>query len=223
MDSFNISKVKIEKANAILRYHRLQKITNLFRLIELCIVLIVISRFSSQLPVAFKLSGEYFRGLSVALISPRFVFVVGNLIVIILFMKSGKFSTQEEIGNKSNIDLCDEYAVSSEKNRNIHREESEHQRKQDKDEDEEDTIMVNMYSSREKKIDRSHSEELKREHCEKARRELKRSVSESSRKSVNDSEKVAARSYMEDDMSSEEFRRTVEAFIARQQRFLREE
>uniref|UniRef100_A0A5B6ZP64 Uncharacterized protein n=1 Tax=Davidia involucrata TaxID=16924 RepID=A0A5B6ZP64_DAVIN len=88
---------------------------------------------------------------------------------------------------------------------------------------EEDSIMVNMYSSREKKIDRSHSEELKREHCEKARRELKRSVSESSRKSVNDSEKVAARSYMEDDMSSEEFRRTVEAFIARQQRFLREE
>ncbi|KAA8536087.1 hypothetical protein F0562_028565 [Nyssa sinensis] len=189
MDSFNLSKVKIEKANAILR-------------------------FSFQFPVAFKLSGEYFRGLSVALISPRFVFVVGNVIVIILFMKYGRFSSQDDSGNKSILDFCDEHVVSSEKNRNIHGEKSS----------EEDTIMANMYSSRDNKIYRSHSVKLKREICEKPRSELKRSVTEKCLKSVDYSEKLAAaRSYSEDDMSGEEFRRTVEDFIARQQKFLREE
>uniref|UniRef100_A0A5B7CAB0 DUF4408 domain-containing protein n=1 Tax=Davidia involucrata TaxID=16924 RepID=A0A5B7CAB0_DAVIN len=203
MDSFDVSRIKIEKANAILRYRRLQRITTLFRFIELCVVLIMISRFSTQLPVAFKLSGEYFRGLFVSLISPRFVFVLGNLIVIILFMKSGQFSSRDDTGNKSCIDIYNEYVLNSEKNRNIHREESESK-------EEDGTIVAN------KKIYRSQSENLKRQqHPEKARRELRRWATERCRKSVNCCSK--------DEMSNEEFRRTVEDFIARQQRFLREE
>ncbi|KAA8545994.1 hypothetical protein F0562_020555 [Nyssa sinensis] len=129
-------------------------------------------------------------------------------------MKSGKFSTEDSTGNNICIDFYDEYVLNSEKNRKIHQEQSEHQRK-----DDDGTFMANMYSSREKKIYRSQSEKLKNMNHEKAHPELRRWATERCRKSMNHSEKLVVRSYSEDEMSNEEFRRTVEAFIARQQRF----
>ncbi|KAK4401518.1 hypothetical protein Sango_0892500 [Sesamum angolense] len=82
----------------------------------------------------------------------------------------------------------------------------------------------------EKKMSRSQSQNLERAvlHGEERRRDLRRSMSEKCRKSVHSGRKAAEvaapiSSYAEDRMSNEEFRRTVEAFIARQQRFLREE
>ncbi|KAK8568091.1 hypothetical protein V6N13_106030 [Hibiscus sabdariffa] len=55
---------------------------SLLRFDELCVVLILISRFIAHLPVTVKSYGKYFRGLQVGLVSPHFVFNVGNIVVI---------------------------------------------------------------------------------------------------------------------------------------------
>lgn len=211
MDSFKFHDIRVEKANAIAKYRRIQRITTLFRFMELFVFLIVLSRFSTQFAFSFNLSSEYFRGISVTLISPRSVFIVGNAIVIVLFLISGQFSGKK--GEKS-TDFYDEYV---EKCRNNQQTWSKEEKK------------ASNACYKEKMMSRTHSAKLQRAvHGEEPRRDLRRSMSEKCRKSVDCGRKTAAaggnsRPYEEDEMSSEEFRRTVEEFIARQQRFLREE
>lgn len=251
MDSFGFCNIKAEKANARLRYRRIQKITAMFRLIELCIFMIIVSRFTThQLPVVFKLSGEYFKGFSLtatveAAISPRFVFIVGNVIVIVLFLKSGQLSGKidDNSNNHRKLDFYDEYVRSCEKNHNVYIHEFEKHRKQSaaassccamiKKKEVNSSAVNNLPKIKEeeeeekkkKTMNRSHSENLKRHHHDAAAaavrvRELRRTVTDIS---VDNCEKTAVSSYAEDRMSSEEFRRTVEDFIARHQRNLREE
>ncbi|KAL8540224.1 hypothetical protein ACS0TY_001704 [Phlomoides rotata] len=202
MDSFNFHDIRVEKANAISRYQRIQRITTLFRFIELLLFLIIVSRISvDQYVSRFNLLGEYIRGISVALISPQFVFLIGNAIVIVLFLKSRRFSATE--GEKT-TDLYEEYVEKCQMN---------HERK-----------ALDAYQfavcNGNKKMHRSNSEKLERiKHGVERRRELTRSKTERCRKNPDCENKLAAT----DEMSSEEFRRAVEAFIARQQRFLREE
>ncbi|KAL0384067.1 UNVERIFIED_CONTAM: hypothetical protein Sradi_2801000 [Sesamum radiatum] len=209
MDSFKFHDIKLEKANAISRYHRIQRITTLFRFLELFLFLIILSSISCT---------QYFRGISSAtLISPRFVFILGNAIVILLFLISGQFPGKK--GEKT-TDFYDEYVQKCRGNQQtcIKQEEK----------------ALNGYKNvsvcfDEKKMSRSQSQNLERAvHGEERRRDLRRSMSGKCRKGVHSGRKAAevaapVSSYAEDRMSSEEFRRTVEAFIARQQRFLREE
>ncbi|KAE8716884.1 hypothetical protein F3Y22_tig00110108pilonHSYRG00088 [Hibiscus syriacus] len=154
MDAFDI---KLQKRNAMSKQHQLCKVANLLRFVEVCILLVLISRFTTHLPVAF---GEYFRGLSVLLVSPRFVFVVGNAIVITLFAKAGQFSPSR-------------------------------------------TDITRSSSRRGRKATRLGSEKY-----------VKQSDPE---------EEPVKSSCPEDGMSNEQFRNTVEAFIARQKKLLREE
>lgn len=192
MDSFKFDNIKAEKANAISTYQRMQRITTLFRVLELSALLIIVSKFSTQLPLPSNLSGEYFRGIAVAMISPLFVFLVGNAIVLVLFFKSGRFSGKDGDGI---ADFYDEY-VEKCGIRNLERE--------------------GFDAAREGgKMCRSSSEKLVVMHGGERRRELTRSVTEGCR--------GRRKTAVAEEMSSEEFRRTVEAFIARQQRFLREE
>ncbi|XP_059310811.1 uncharacterized protein LOC132062212 [Lycium ferocissimum] len=218
MESRSFRNIKLEKANAMLRYKKRQRVTTLFRYIEFCISFVVISRFST----------EYFRGLSVTLISPRFVFVLVNAIVIILFFKSGQSSTKDGSTNNSKIDMYDEYKQKCSMNKETYCEQSilveeayckqiKKQRKQ--------SILV------EKRIRRIHSDNsISLSHDEKKpRKKMIRSATVGCLKVINtDSVKpttttMTTNSYPEDGMSSEEFKNTVEAFIARKQRLLREE
>ncbi|KAH0727563.1 hypothetical protein KY285_003258 [Solanum tuberosum] len=222
MESLNI---KLEKANAMLRYKKRQRVTTLFRFIEFCIFFAIISRFSTQLPLNFNLSTDYFKGLGVTLISPRFVFVLGNIIVIILFFISGQSSTTT---NNVKIDMYDEFKQKCSMNKETYCEQSKKQ----------SIALEEAYCEQskkqrkllEKKIHRSHSDNsLSLSHDEKKpRKKLTRSATVRSRKVINtDSVKPTmtktTTSYPEDEMSNDEFRKTVENFIARQQRFLRDQ
>ncbi|XP_065867317.1 uncharacterized protein [Euphorbia lathyris] len=129
MDSFNIN-IKVEKANAIKKHRQLQKIASLFRFVEICVALALLSRFSIRLPLAVKNSSEYFKDLSVLLVSPRFVFIIGNIIVITLFAKSGQFSGKNSTGKSSRSDIYEEFLKVSERSQAMHRNESENREKQ---------------------------------------------------------------------------------------------
>ncbi|KAL3350746.1 hypothetical protein AABB24_023260 [Solanum stoloniferum] len=270
MESLNFHKIKSEKANAMLSYKKRQNVTILFRFIEFCIFLAIISRISTRLPLTFKFSIECFKGLGVALISPRFVFVLGNTIVIILFLKSGHSSGST---NNVKMDLYDEYkqkcSMNYEKSKKQRKlvekpycEQSKKQGKQSilveksyceqtKKQGKQSILVEKSYRENSKKqgkqiiaieedyceqskkqsilvqrqlvgkkLNRSHSESITSLcHDEKPRKELIRSATVGCLKVIRtDSVKL-----VDDEMSSEEFRNTVEAFIARQQRFLREE
>nr|XP_018629445.1 uncharacterized protein LOC104105539 isoform X1 [Nicotiana tomentosiformis]XP_018629446.1 uncharacterized protein LOC104105539 isoform X1 [Nicotiana tomentosiformis] len=262
MESLNFHNIKMEKANAILRYKKRQRMTTLFRFIEFSIFLVIISRFSTQLPLTFKLSTEYFKGLGVTLISPRFVFVLGNAIVIILFLKSGQSSAKDGSTNNVKIDLYDEYKQKCSMNKETHFEQSKKQSilvqdtycEQSKkqsilvkeaccEQSKKQSILVQDTCCEQSKkqsilVERQVVKKIRRSHSEnsislsqdekKPRRELIRSATVGCRKVINtDSVKptmtITTTSYPEDEMSGDEFRKTVENFIARQQRLLREE
>lgn len=229
MESFNFKNIKAEKANASLRYKRLQKITTLFRAMEICIFFVIILRFSTQLTFVSKIFSEYFRELPLALISPRFIFVLGNVIVIVLFLKSRESYAKDNSSTSKITDFHDEYMKECAKhitNYSEHsmqqsisncREQSPKQGKQSINNYREQSLKQGkqcILGEKEvgRKIRKSRSENLLCVHQhEQTRRELRRSAT------------VVCRRNVDDEMSSEDFRRTVEDFIARQQRLLREE
>ncbi|CAL1353545.1 unnamed protein product [Linum trigynum] len=240
MDSFSITNLKAVKAKAIRKHRKIEKITNMFRLLEILVVLAVVSRFSIHLPVAAKISGDYIKDAVLALASPRFVFVVGNVIVIVLFTKSGQFPGQDRKGKKSTkADLYEEFVEMSGKvpqqpSPVEQRAETEYRRKQSKSTE----IVVREEGSSPaslgivKSYERSQSEKLPATKwiVSKSEKELKRSVTEkfNDKRSNGCGEEVKTKkkekgSFPEDKMSSEEFKSTIEAFIERQKRFRRDE
>lgn len=205
-------------------FFHLRTIANLFRVMEVLVVLVLISWLSAQLPEAVKSSGEYFKGLKLAVLSPRFVFVLGNVIVIILFAKSGRFSGHDSA--KKN-DFYSEFVKKSEGLNPGFRPPVAASDYQDKQ-----VIFQRVAPCKAADIShrsdatkpayrRSQSEKLNRGQDEKAGRQLRRLATE---KSFRCAEKLSIEGpFPEDSMSNDEFRQTVEAFIARQQRFLRAE
>lgn len=214
MDSINFYNIKAEKANAILRYNQLRKIANLFRFVEVLVVLILVSKLSLHVPHAVKNSGGYVKDMTLVLISPRFVFVLGNVIVFTLFAKAGQFSSQDSGKKFSENDLYDEFVKSSEKNRRVFVD--NRAAKKQSVSDNTRVVVAEKIKNPIVEIKRSNSEIMERP--KKPKSVLKRSETE--KFGEIKSEKCL---YPEDLMSSEEFRLKVEAFIARQQRFRMEE
>ncbi|OVA06213.1 protein of unknown function DUF4408 [Macleaya cordata] len=239
MDLFEIDNVKAEKANAMRRYRRLRKIANLFRFFEICLVLMFLSWFSTQLPTALRISGDYFQNLSVFIVSPKFVFLVGNAIILTLFAKSGKFPGQNSTSSGSGTDLYDEFIKNSESSQRIGTDVSlslstpEEVVFHDKQTVYEESSVMNTHTpdiatvtaATDKKIyRRTQSENLNHAISEKPTvRELRRSETEKCRKVENPRKKSEKVSGFEEEMSNDEFRRKIEEFIAKQMRFHREE
>ncbi|XP_010263601.1 PREDICTED: uncharacterized protein LOC104601818 [Nelumbo nucifera] len=236
MDSFDFDNIKAEKANAMLRYRRIRKIANLFRFLEACLALIIVSWFSARLPVAIKTSGEYFQKLCVVLVSPLFVFLLGNAIIITLFIKSDQFSGQTATASNSSHDIYDEFVKNSENRQKIRPESPEPSPEvivyEDKETVSEGSTAARTYQdvqmiSSTKTYRRIQSEKFTHESREKLHRELRRSETEKCQKvnSPDPDEKGEVTSYAEpmSNEDAEEFRRKIEAFIAKQQKFQREE
>lgn len=211
MDS--IQTVKSDKWMAMRRYRRIQKLAFLFRFLEACVAIFLLGWFSSCLPVAADVSGDFFQELFILLASPRFVFFFGNAIVLTLFVKSGHFSGQRPAGNPTSApDLYDEFLKNSE-------------RSVQKNRTDEETVYEDKYvcvESTDADTDtdvkrgglyrRSLSEGAGGGVVTEKRGQLRRSETDVGRKGEESGE-----------MSNEEFRRTIEEFIAKQLKFQREE
>ncbi|KAG6651744.1 hypothetical protein CIPAW_06G133900 [Carya illinoinensis] len=215
MDSINFYKIKVEKAKALSRHRQLQKIANLCRVIEVCIVLVLISRFSMQLPLAVKNSSGYFHEVKVVLVSPRFVFVIGNVIIFTLFAKSGQFSARDSAAKTTGFDLYEEFIKNSEKKQRIHPDMTPYVGK----------LSVSDESTfKDYRRIQSFSQNSNSGLCEKSIRVLRRSETQKCSKTTGPSDEVMAKSSCpEDEISNEEFQLKVEAFITQQQKFRKEE
>ncbi|XP_015968497.1 uncharacterized protein LOC107492044 [Arachis duranensis] len=130
MDSFSFHNLQAEKDNAILKNRKLGRITGILRFLEVCIVLVLISRLSLHLPVAVKTSSEYFRDLSIFVNNPRFVFLIGNAIIIALFARSGQFSAQGSRRNDSENDLYQEVLHNATKKQRVQQQNLKNRAKQ---------------------------------------------------------------------------------------------
>lgn len=167
-------------------------------------------------------SSEYLKDISVFINSHYFVFVIGNIIIITLFAQ----------GNGKNIPKDQEQDDIYEKlaGKSIKHEEKERIIKYDSTK-EGARIENKRIDDVEEKMKTKTG--LKKGYCyrrceteilKKRRRVLQRCESENSgRKKIEAApaageENMVRISYPEDEMSNEEFRRTVEAFIAKQQK-----
>ncbi|KVH93209.1 hypothetical protein Ccrd_004733 [Cynara cardunculus var. scolymus] len=181
---------------------------------DMFVFLTMISRFSAQLPFGGNFSGYHFRGLSFTNCSPMFAFVTGNAIILLLLFKSRLVKNGDGDDDNGGVDFYNEYFKSYEKSL-INSTTTTTTTTTPSD----TTVIVpnNGYT-----ICRSRSEDLTRvkRGDDETHRKLRRSVTERRRLKNLDHR---CGGYAEDKMSSEEFRRTVEAFIAKQQKSLRDE
>ncbi|KAK4741121.1 hypothetical protein SAY87_024709 [Trapa incisa] len=199
MGSFDIGAFKLEKAHTSQRSN-IRKIASFLRAVELCIVLVVICRLSTQVPSTVKNSREYFRGLRVLLVSPVFVFVICNVLVVTLFSKSGKLSAQDPA---LNID-CFYHKCLEESRRSRH-------------------LGVKDAQQRIQTYRRVHSEKSIHQNEVNLSCVLYGSKTGEHLNGVCSGEKPEKGSSAEDAISNEEFRKIVEDFIARQKKFRMEE
>ncbi|KAF6144233.1 hypothetical protein GIB67_004906 [Kingdonia uniflora] len=219
MDTFDyFDNIKAEKSKAMIKYNRLRKIRNLFRLIELLLALVLLTWVTTQLPFAIKA----FKQLLLVLISPKFVFLIGNAIVVTLFAKSRNFSNQNP---PSGTQIYEEFVKNSEKYHVLQEEEVLFEDKQTVCE--EKTTTVKSFDVGRKTFRRTQSEKVKANNnnvCERLRKELRRSETDVCANAEVLSEKSREREGGRgQEMSNEEFQKAIDEFIARQMRFRREE
>ncbi|XP_057728012.1 uncharacterized protein LOC130943935 [Arachis stenosperma] len=215
------------KFHTILKHHHLRTIATLFHYAEFCVVLVLIFRLSIKLPMALKNSSEYLGGF---VVTPRFVFLLGNFIIVALFVQSGHFSSNGSSTQSSETVLYEEFIqkCSSYKNKEIQERTESIKHNQNVDakrvslrcnEIHGEKITKTVICLEEKKeYRRCRSDILRHVEREEPRHVLYRCESVKNRGNVG-----ISGSYPEDGMSNDEFRRTIEAFIARQQRLRRQE
>ncbi|KAL3637441.1 hypothetical protein CASFOL_018609 [Castilleja foliolosa] len=86
MDAFEIGDNNVMRASY--NSNTLPKIKRLLRIIEVITILVFLTSATTRLPLAVKLTGEYLRRAVTFVISPFFIFLIGNVIVLTLFFKS---------------------------------------------------------------------------------------------------------------------------------------
>lgn len=244
MDSFNFPIVQAEKACAMRRYSLFTSIAKTLRILEFCLALVLLSWILSRLPFALRISGHYVREFSVFVASPLFVFIVSNAIIATLVAKSGRFAAQNsDVYSNAETELYEEFLKNGadrtrsppEADAPLRAAEAEvvYQDKEIVSEmntaastiQEQDEISTSTDSDSDGELDsdfpkvyrRSQSEKLKEESTKMMQPKLQRSESEKPAESRREN------LYPQDKLSNEEFQRTIEAFIAKQMRFLREE
>ncbi|XP_010548062.1 PREDICTED: uncharacterized protein LOC104819615 isoform X2 [Tarenaya hassleriana] len=214
MDSIQFHHIKLEKSRKVVSFVPLRAFASFFRLIELLLLLVLISNMFFRFPVAVKFSGDVFREAAVFLVSPRFVFVLGNAIVIILFAKSGRYSGQGSSDTTETAGVYQELVRKSENRSEIGRYKIE-----ERGSVEEKRVRFDERICR-RSLSEKSSEAVK---PEKYGGKLKRYESDKCLRICGSDKKLVKFPYQEDVMSSEEFRNKIEAFIARQKRFQKHE
>ncbi|CAL0313288.1 unnamed protein product [Lupinus luteus] len=220
MDHFHFENVKPKKNTSITTtYNFFTTISKTLRILELFLTLFLLSWILTRLPFALHISAHYSRKLFSFLANPLFIFALSNAIIAALVAQSRRHSAAVGLLNRDTVTGHEKPPSETDAQpRDVA--EVEYQEKEVIYETR--TIDVDRtVENLEKDLDsdlrkyrRSFSEKLKGEIAGKmVRRKFRRS----------ETEKLPESLYPEDKLSNEEFQRTIEDFIAKQMRFLKEE
>ncbi|KAE7999968.1 hypothetical protein FH972_004342 [Carpinus fangiana] len=238
MGLFDFDGLKAEKQRTSSMLH----ISKLFRFVEMFLAMVLVSWTLARVPFAVRISGEFFRQLLGVVLSPLFVFLLCNVIIVTLLAKSGRLSGQIPSGHDGETELYEEIIKNS----------GDHKKSQSETDPlahVPETIVyhdkqiitemittareddANMFSDSDSDSDLEHpkayrrtqSEKFERENWEKSRGKLRRSETEKCPKGVKSEENPPENLAPEDELSNEEFQRTIEAFIAKQWKFRHQE
>jgi len=199
MEAFNLSNFKTEKQSFMSTHNLFSSITKLLRLLELCLALLFFLWIVTRLPFFLSISSDFFQ-------SPLFVFALSNAIIAALLAQSDLLSS-----SSSSSSATDSAALVEE---------------QIKDSSKYDIGIDSCYALGSGNLGRkvySRSQSLPENVNAKGENEEQTERQKLLRRSETEKEKVMEVLYPEDKLSNEEFQRTIEAFIAKQMRFLREE
>lgn len=209
MDTFKVQDMTSEKANSSSRHGMVKKFTTFVRFVEVIFFFsLVFSRSCNLFSTynLFSISSDY---LSIRIItttllrSPIFVFFTGNAIILVLFLISGRLPSS----NKT-TDFHEEYLK---KCRRDHETICRDQK-------------LKPYHHAKKTIRRSQSESTMTDRQVLHETDDNHQVSHNLKRCTSAQRfHVGSSLYTEEKMSNDEFRNKVEAFIARQQMFLKEE
>lgn len=236
MDSIDFDNVKSEKAKALRRFNRFRRIGRFFRAAEVCVALLFVFWTFTRLPFAVQISRTFLRRIAAVISTPLFVFLLGNSIVVVLLTKSSDQTTTaaseteiykafvRSVENRSKpsdeeIVYDDKQVIVTELNSN-----SKPNLKVDENIPQVESDRVSDDEQKNKVYGRSKSDVSGKQGTNMKRRSLQRSETEKkwcSREIEN--QKEDDNNYPEDDLSNEEFQKTIEAFIAKQRLFRRQE
>ncbi|XP_060195383.1 uncharacterized protein LOC132624656 [Lycium barbarum] len=223
MDTFDFSSDQKMENKVILIFHSFKSVTKLFRIVEFCVGAFLLLWSSTRLPFAVKMSGEYFRQLVTVILSPLFIFLISNVIVLTLFFKSDTLSAE------SSTELYDSFVGKEEDNSaNLTSpapvEETVYQDKQ---------TILEVNDGRKTETATEKAQIPRRTKSDKFDRgsnnnkeihgKLRRSETEKWRKNDNSGDASKKVNYPVDELSNEEFQKAIEDFIARQIKFHQEE
>ncbi|PON71452.1 tRNA-methyltransferase non-catalytic subunit trm6MTase subunit [Parasponia andersonii] len=227
-----------KKISATQWYSRIVTISKFFRFAELCFALLLLFWIFARLPLAVGISGGYFRQFAGVLASPLSVFVLCHVIVVSVMANSGRFSGSDSELYDRMVENCAEVRTGNSSSENdaapIETEEVVFEDKEVISEAKISTAAIEAGDRSDPDSDlpivfrRWQSEIFERECSEDHHDRLLRSGSEKCLDIVvsggHDNERHAfENSISHDKLSDEDFNRTVEAFIAKQLRFRRQE
>lgn len=234
---FEFDNVKAEKANAIARYRQFRNIAKLLQIIEVFVALTLLSWSWTRLPTAIKIASEYLFHFSVCLLNPHVVFLFGNAIVITLFVLSRHYQPGVYSGTtdpyEEYVPNSEDFAAAPATNGESLPEQTQTAKESTSEDKHAENAACKMQceavataiekaTKQIQKFRRTQSEKLKCEIGVKPRPELRRSETERRQIVVKSDERLRSVASLDkvESLSNEEFRLTIEAFIAKQQRFL---
>lgn len=229
--------VKVEENAGIVKLRSLKCVAKVFRVVEFCFVVFLLLWIFTRLPFAVRISGEYFRQLIGVVLSPVFIFILCNFIVLTLFMKSGRHSGDSSIfGNVAGAEvlLYDSFLENTEFSTDFSAgnspldpvNEAQETMYEDKQMIFEESTVTNQKScdSDEPKVPRrTQSEKLNKENMEEISVKLRRSETEKCRQVTNSGDVSPETAHKVDELSNEEFQKAIENFIAKQTKFHQQE
>ncbi|KAJ8545803.1 hypothetical protein K7X08_018386 [Anisodus acutangulus] len=231
MGAFDFGTEKMEN-RVILIFHSFKSVAKLFRIAELCLGVFVLLWSSTRLPFAVKISGEYFRQLISVILSPLFIFLLSNVIVLTLFLKSGRLSGDSStVCSTAETELYDSFVEKEDYSGNLNSSPAPERRKETVYQDKQTILEVNARKETETVTEkaiysqiprRTKSEKFERGSNKEIYGKLRRSETEMCRK-IDNSGDSSETVYPVDELSNEEFQKAIEDFIARQIKFHQEE
>ncbi|KAE9597858.1 hypothetical protein Lal_00029543 [Lupinus albus] len=225
MDHFHFPNVKPNKITSITTiYNFFTTISKTLRILQLFLTLFLLSWILTRLPFALHISAIYSRKLFSLLANPLFIFALSNAIIAALVAQSRRLSAADNnaSGHLNRNTVTGHVTPPSETDyqpRDVA--EVEYQEKEV------------IYETRRIDVDRT-VENSERDYLDSDLKKYRRSLSEKWKEDVagkimrrkfrrSETEKRPENLYPEDKLSNEEFQRTIEDFIAKQMRFLKEE